>query len=110
MASYPGAKVHRVGRRSLGRGQHVQVPSVIITPTVSTVTVTLTFSVPVVVSGVIPMTSNTGAFVSQTIVSSTVVTQTWSTSQAAATCALAANVPEIRTYQGGGNAAFSITF
>jgi hypothetical protein len=110
MASYPGAKVHRVGRRTLGRGQHVQVPSVVITPTVGTTVITLTFGVPVVISGTIPLVSNTGTFVSQSVVSSTVVTQTWSTSQAAATVSLVANTPQIRSYQGGGNAAFSITF
>ena len=110
MASFPGSKVHRVNRRKLGRGQHVQAPNVAVTATVATTTITLTFSAPVVISGPIPVTSSAGNLVSQTVVSSTVVTQLWSTSQAAATWALAAAAPEIRTYQGGTNAAAGGTF
>lgn len=110
MASFPGSKVHRPSRRKLGRGQHTQVPAAVITPSVVTSTVTLTFNVPVVVSGTIPTVSNTGTFVSQNVVSPTVVTQLWSTTQAAATFSLAANVPQITTTQGGGNVAFSTVF
>jgi hypothetical protein len=110
MASFPTAKVHRVSRRKLGKGQHVQLPPVTITATASTTTITLTFSQPVVVAGIIPLVSNTGTFVSQTVVSQTVVQQVWSTSQAAATWSIAGGVPQIATFQGGGNAPAGGTF
>jgi hypothetical protein len=110
MASYPSAKVHRVSRRKLGRGQHVQLPSVTITATVSTVTVTLTFSAAVVVSGKINYVGNSGAVLVQTQTSATVVTLTFAATQAAATYSIAANDPAIKTMQGGGNAAVSGTF
>lgn len=110
MASYPSAKVHRVSRRKLGRGQHVQVPPVTIVPTVATTTVTLTFSQAVVVSGKIGYVGNTGPVLVQTQTSPTVVTLTFTGSQAAATYSIAANDPAIKTFQGGGNAAVSGTF
>ena len=59
MASYPGAKVHRVSRRKLGRGQHVQLPSATVTAAAVTTTVTLTFSQSVVVGGPIPLVLGT---------------------------------------------------
>jgi hypothetical protein len=110
VASFPNSKVHRSSRRKLGKNQHVQVPAAVITPTVATTVITLTFSLPMVISGTLPVTSNTGTFVSQAVVSSTVVTQTWSVSQASAEVAMAANPPTARTNQGGGVAAFAITF
>ncbi len=110
MASFPGSKVHRVSRRQLGKGQHVKIAPVTITATASTTTITLTFSVPVIISGNIPLVSSTGEFVSQTVVSPTVVQQVWSTSQAAATWSIAGGVPQIATFQGGGNAPAGGTF
>ncbi len=110
MASFPGAKIHRVSRRTLGKGQHVQLPPVTITATASTTTITLTFSAPVIISGTIPLASNTGTFVSQTVVSATQVQQVWSTSQATATWSIPAGCPQIATFQGGGNAAAGGTF
>ena len=111
MASFPGAKVHRVSRRRLGKGQMPTRPAASITPTVSTVTVTLTFNVPVIVSGPIPLvTSAGGPIVSQTVVSPTVVNVVFTGSQAAATVSLIPNCGVISTYQGGGNSGFSITF
>ena len=110
MASFPGSKIHRVSRRKLGRGQHVQLPAVTITAAAATETITLTFSVPVVVSGNIPLVSSTGVLVSQTQPSPTTVAQVWSTSQAAATWSIPAGVPEIATFQGGTNAAAGGTF
>lgn len=109
MASFPGAKVHRVSRRKLGRGQHAAAPPVTITMSSSTSTVTLTFSVPVVVSGTIPMTSAAGSFVSQAILSSTQVSQVWSTTQTSVSKAIVAGVPQILSYQGGVNAAVTST-
>ena len=103
MASYPGAKVHRVNRRKLGRGQSVPRAGTTVALTASTTTVTLTFASPVIVSGVIPVVYNGGAItiVSQTQTSPTVVTQTVSASAASATYSLANQVPQIRTPQGG---------
>lgn len=111
MATYPGPKVHRANRRKLGRGQY---------PTSSTFTVTLTnpsadvilmtFSRPVVVTGTIPITSSTGAFVSQTVVNATQVSQTWTTSQAAATVTVPANAANVTSTIGGGVAGTAITF
>lgn len=111
MASYPGPKVHRVNRRKLGRGQYpssTSITAVLGNPSASVISIT--FSRPVVVTGTIPLTSSTGAFVSQTVVSPTVVTQTWTTSQAAATVTLPANAANVSSYQGGGVAGTSITF
>ncbi len=110
MASYPGAKVHRVKRTKLSKGQHVQIAPVTVTATASTTTITLTFSVPVIVSGNIPLVSSVGEFVSQTVVSPTEVQQVWSTSQATATWSIAGGVPQIATFQGGGNAPAGGTF
>ena len=64
----------------------------------------------VVVAGIIPLVSSAGTFVSQSVVSQTVVHQTWSTTQAAATWSIPANCAEIATFQGGGNAAAGGTF
>ena len=110
MASFPSAKVHRVSRTKLGKGQHVQLPPVTIAATASTTTITLTFSVPVIVSGNIPLASSAGTFVSQTTVSPSEVRQVWSTSQAGATWSIAGGTPEIATFQGGGNAPAGGTF
>jgi hypothetical protein len=111
MASYPGPKVHRVNRRKLGRGQYPPAPAATITVTDSTTTATLTFNVPVVVSGIIPLNVSGGlTFVSQTVVSPTVVTQVWSATLSAKTYSIPANTPQIRTFQGGGNAATAGTF
>ena len=111
MASYPGSKVHRVSRRKLGKGQSAQRPSVTLTPTVSTVTVTLTGNVPFIVSGPIPLvTSGGGPIVSQVQTSPTTVNVVFTSTQAAATVSLVANCGAIQTLQGGGNSAFSVTF
>ena len=110
MASFPGSKIHRPSRRKLGRGQHTQVPAAVITPTITSSVLTLTFNVPVVVSGTVPVTQSggTNAFVSQAIVSPTVVTQTWSSSfSTSMVVAMAANPAQVQTVQGGGVAAFS---
>ena len=110
MASYPGAKVHRPNRRKLGRGQTVQQPQATISATATTVTVTFTLSVPCVISGIVPVTTSNGAFVSQTVLSPTQFQQVFSLTQAAATVSIPNNCGQITTRQGGGNAAFSTTF
>jgi hypothetical protein len=110
MASYPSAKVHRVSRRQLGRGQHVQVAQATVSASASTVTVTLTFNVPVVVNGVIALNLGTPeTFVSQTQISPTQVHQVYAASVAGSTWSIHAGAP-VSTYQGGGLAPASGTF
>jgi hypothetical protein len=111
MAVYPTAKVHRVSRRHLGRGQSANQSAVsVVLTNPSADVITMTFAKPVTVSGTIPLTSSAGAFVSQTVVSSTVVQQTWTVSQAAATVTLPGNAANVATYQGGGTIGVTITF
>ena len=111
MASFPGAKVHRVKRTKLGKGQHVQLPPVTVTVTSATATATLTFSVPVVINGTIPLVVSGGVtLVSQTIVSSTVVQQLFSGPLATHTWSIAGGIPQVATFQGGGLAPASGTF
>lgn len=110
MASFPGSKVHRESRRKLGRGQTIQQTGAILSATVSTVTVTFTLNRPCVIDGIVPVTTTSGAFVSQTILSPTSFQQVFTMTQAAATLTIAQNCGAIRTFQGGGNQAFSVTF
>ena len=110
MASFPGSKVHRVSRRKLGRGQHVPRPVVTVTAAAATVTVTLTFSMPVIVSGTIKLNlSGSQTLVSQTITSSTVVTQVYSATVVGDTWSISSGAP-VATYQGGTLAPASGTF
>lgn len=110
MASFPGPKVHRVSRRQLGRGQHVQRAAVTITAAVATETVTLTFSAPVIINGPINYFGDAGPVLVQAQTSPTTVTLTFTATQATATWAIAANDPNIATFQGGSNAAAGGTF
>ncbi len=110
MASFPGSKIHRPSRRKLGRGQHTQVPAAVVTPSITGSVLTLTFNVPVVVSGTVPVTNSGGAntFLTQAISSPTVVAQTWSSNfSTSMTVSMAANPSTVQTVQGGGVAAFS---
>jgi hypothetical protein len=108
---YPTAKVHRVNRRKLGRGQYPSAGVVAVTLTnPSADVVLLTFSMPVVVTGTIPTTTTSGTFVSQTVTSATTVAQTFSASQAAATVSVPAAAANVATYQGGRVAGTSVTF
>jgi hypothetical protein len=110
---YPGSKVHRVGnRRKLGRGQTPATPPVHITASASTVTVTLTFDQPVVVSGTI-IVNHSGAqtLVSQTQTSPTTVQQVYSATMVGSTYTIPAGQPVIAASPwGGSNAAASGTF
>lgn len=102
MATFPTSKVHRVSRRKLGRGQYPSQNGVAAVLTDATTTLTITFARPVVVTGRIPTTTN-GAqtFVSQTVVSPTVVTQLWSATLVGSTITLPAGAANVATYQGG---------
>jgi hypothetical protein len=100
--AYPGPKVHRVSRRKLGRGQYPTSNGVSVVVTDSGSTATLTFSRPVVVTGTIPVTVAGGpTFVSQTVVSPTVVTQTFSAALTTHTYSIPSGAANVATYQGG---------
>ena len=100
--AFPGAKVHRVNRRRLGHNQFPVGNVVTVIPTVATTTLTLTFSGPVVVTGIIPVTtSGAQTVVSQTIVSPTVVTQLWSATLVGSTLTIPSNPTNVSTFQGG---------
>lgn len=102
---------HPRNRRQSSRSVQASVRGAIVTPTVSTVTVTLTYDQPMVFSGALPLfTVATVTVNSQTIVSSTVRTLTLSGSGAAKAWAQAANDPSARTMTGGYVAAASGTF
>lgn len=110
MGSYPTPKVHRVSRRQLGRGQHVQQAPATVTASASTSTVTLTFSVPVVVSGTIDLNLGTPeTLVSQTQTSPTTVVQHYASSVSGSTWSVHAGAP-VATFQGGALAPASGTF
>ena len=110
MASFPGAKVHRVSRRKLGRGQHVQVPAATVVVTSAADTATLTFNQPVVVSGAVNLNVSGGVtVVSQTIVSSTVVQILYSGPLTTLTWSIGGSEP-VATFAGGGLAPASGTF
>lgn len=111
MAVYPTAKVHRVSRRRLGRGQYpTGLGATVALTTTGTTNLTMTFSKPVVVTGIIPTTSAGLTIVSQTVVSATVVTQVWSASIAAATVVFPPNAANVSPSTGGGVAGVTVTF
>lgn len=110
MASFPGAKVHRVNRRKLGRGQHPVLPSATVAVTSSSDTATLTFSQPVIVNGAINLNVSGGlTVVTQTVVSPTVVTILYSAALSTHTWSFS-NTNPVSTYQGGTVAPASGTF
>jgi hypothetical protein len=110
-ATFPTAKKHRTSTRKLGKGQHTQLPPATVLVTDSASTATLTFSVPIVVNGNIPMNVSGGlTLVTQTVVSPTVVTQLYSGALTTKTWSIPANTPQIATMQGGGFAGASGTF
>lgn len=110
MGSYPGAKVHRVSRRKLGRGQHVQLVAVRATITANTVTTNCVFDRPAVVSGIIDLHVGSGiALVSQLQVDATHVTQVYLSSVVGKTWSVDGSAP-VRSFQGGLLAPASGTF
>lgn len=111
MATFPTSNVHRVNRRKLGRGQFPSAAAVAVAVTSSGSTATMTFAGAVVVAGRIPLAVAGGpTFVSQAIASPTVVTQLFSAALATHTYSLPANAANVKTPQGGGNAAVAGTF
>ena len=111
MASFPSPKVHRHDRRKLGRGQTVQQPAANLTFGGSGSTVTITTSIPVVVSDTIPVTYSGGRTItSQSVVSPTEIHQVLSGTITTQTYTYPGGTPEIRTSQGGIANANSGTF
>jgi hypothetical protein len=111
MAVYPTSKVHRVSRRRLGRGQYPAIAPLSLTLTASGDVVTFTSTVPLVVSGQVPLTLGASVtYVSQSIVSPYVFTQTYSASVATSTYVLPPGAPNVRTSQGGVTVGESGTF
>lgn len=102
MASYPGAKVHRVSRRNLGRGQHVQQPPVVATPVATTTTVVITLSVPCVVSGNLNLhlAGTPPTLVSQTVNSPTQITQVYSATVVSHAWSILSSDPSVKSFQG----------
>lgn len=98
---FPTAIRRPRNRRALGRGQSPSPATVVCTITGSGSTVTFTFAEPVNVAGNIPISIAVVTFVSQTIVSPTVVTQLQSGALAGHAWTLAQPVPNVSTYQGG---------
>jgi hypothetical protein len=100
--AYPTPKVHRPNRRKLGKGQYPTSANVGVAVTSAASTATLTFSRPVVVTGPIPMFVAGGpTFVSQTVVSPTVVTQVYSAALTTHAYGIASGAANVSTYQGG---------
>lgn len=110
MASFPGAKVHRPSRRKLGRGQHTQLPSATVAATTATPDVTLTFSVPVIVSGTPNFTVTGLTILSWTQPTPTTVHLVMSGATTGLTYSYPANDPNVSTFQGGAEAGTSGTF
>lgn len=103
--------VHRRNRRKLGRGQYPIANSVGVTVTsTGTTNMTITFAVPVVISGTIPSTVATRTLVSQTVVSPTVVTQVWSGNVATLAYTVPGSTPNVTSYTGGKLAGAAGTF
>ena len=111
MASFPSSKVHRPSRRKLGRGQRISAPPAVVTASAITTTVTVTFSLPVIVNGAVPLVvASAPAIVSQTVNSSTQVTIVFAASVVGKTWSIAAGTGNVATYQGGGLVSAGGTF
>jgi hypothetical protein len=110
MATYPGPKVHRRSRRKLGRGQHQQSPVATTTAATTTPNVTLTFSVPVIVSGPLEFTISGQTVVSQSQTSPTTYVFVMSGTTTSAAYSFPGDQPNIATFQGGQVAGVSGTF
>ena len=101
--AFPTSKVHRVSRRKLGRGQHVQLPLATAVVTSASDTATITFSVPVVVNGSLDLHVTGLTLVSQIQVSSTVWHLLYSGPLTGiAYVGIPSGSPVVQTMQGGG--------
>lgn len=110
MASYPTSNVHRRSRRKLGRAQHQQAAAATTTAATTTPNVTLTFNVPVIVSGPLTITVGSLTILSQQQLTPTTYEFVLSGTTTSETYSFPANQPNIATFQGGGVAGVSGTF
>ena len=111
MAAFPGSNVHRPSRRQLSKGQAVQHADAVAAVTASGSVATITSNVPLVVRGPLPLSVSGGpTFVSQVVVSPTVVQLTFSAALAGHAWTLDGGSANASTFQGGGLAAASGTF
>lgn len=102
---------HRRNRRVIGVGSPVNPRNATVTPTVATVTVTLTYNQPMVFTGAAPLlTVATRTIVTTVVTSSTVLTLTLSGSGAGLAWTYGQNDPAARTMSGGYVAANAGTF
>lgn len=102
MASFPTAKAHRVDRRKLGRGQHIQLPLVTCVVTSAADHATLTFNVPVVVNGSLDLVPVGLVYQGQEQISSTVYQVNYDSAvTGVAYDGIAAGSPIVQSMQGG---------
>lgn len=110
MAQYPTQNKHRPSRRSLPSSQAAQPAAATVVVTATASTATLTYSRPVNVAGLIPLVVAGKTVVTQTVVSSTVVTILMSGALTGLAWSLTTPTPMVTTYQGGGAIGGSGTF
>jgi len=111
MASYPGANVHRRSRRKLGRAQYPQLAQASMIPVDTTAVVVITFSKPVIVSGVIDLHLDPAiALVSQVVTGPDEVTQTYLTTVSGSDWSFEGGIGSVRTREGGAVAPSAGTF
>lgn len=101
MAKSIHSKRHKYNRKHLCRNQHVTLPPASVTANDDGTNVHLDFSVPVVISGLIPLTVTGRRYVSQHQDSPTEATVEFNDSVEGLDYDLAPNSPSIRTMQGG---------
>lgn len=114
MASFPTGNVHRRSRRKLGRGQYPVLPSVTAALTDDVTDVTIDFDQPVIVSGPIDLhltriTPAVPALLTQVVVSTTQVLQTYASTVVGCDYAVGPEAP-VKSHAGGGLAVAVGTF
>lgn len=111
MASYPGSNVHRRSRRKLGRAQYPQLEQATMAPVDLVAVVTITFSVPVIVSGDIDLQLDPPvALLGQVQTGPTEVVQTYAGAVVGSDWVFPGGTGSVRTRQGGAVAPAAGTF
>lgn len=99
--SFPTNNIHRRNRRKLGRGQYPALTGATAVITGASNHAILTFTLPVVVDGPIPLVVTGGTAGAQTIVSPTVVNIEQGVAVTGKAWTLAQPIPQVGTYEGG---------
>lgn len=102
MANYPTNNVHRRDRRRLGRGQFPSFPTVTGSVTASGATASIAFDMPVVVKGIVPLEVTGKTFVSQQVISSQLIHQTFNTNLAGAAWLMSSPIGNVTGWDGQG--------